>query len=104
MEEIILSSKRKWFWIGIILLIITPPYSVLVFGIALFIVEKKYRKVALTAMVLSLVLFAFYFAIAYFSLLGRATTQSAYSNSNTSLPISATGITPTGTTGTSTRR
>lgn len=52
-EPMILSSKKKWFWIGIVIAII-GSISGLIFGIALYR-EKNYKKEGLKIITLSIV-------------------------------------------------
>jgi len=52
--EMVLTSKRKWFWIGMVIALFLPPVPGLVFGIGLY-TEKPYRKEALIIIVWSLV-------------------------------------------------
>lgn len=54
----VLSSKRKWFWIGILLCFITPPIPGLIYGIAM-LTENRYRKDGLIIVVWSIVWFTF---------------------------------------------
>ena len=53
-EEMVLSSKRKWFWIGIVLCFITPPIPGLIYGIAM-LTEGRYRKEGLIIVAWSIV-------------------------------------------------
>ena len=50
----ILKSKRKWFWVGMVLSIFVPPVVGLIFGISLFL-EKPYRKEASIIIIWSIV-------------------------------------------------
>lgn len=50
----VLSSKRKWFWIGIVLCFITPPLPGLIYGIAM-LTEKRYRREGLIIVAWSII-------------------------------------------------
>lgn len=54
----VLSSKRKWFWTGILLCFIAPPIPGLIYGIAM-LTEKRYRKEGLIIIAWSIIWFAF---------------------------------------------
>jgi len=54
----VLSSKRKWFWIGIALCFITPPIPGLIYGIAM-LTENRYRKEGLIIIAWSIIWFVF---------------------------------------------
>ena len=53
-KEMVLKSKRKWFWIGMIIALFLPPIPGFIFGFAMF-TEKPYRKEALIIIVWSAV-------------------------------------------------
>lgn len=42
-EEISLSSRKKWLWIGIVIALLNPVFSGLIFGLA-FLTEPRFKK------------------------------------------------------------
>ncbi len=53
-KEMVLKSRRKWFWIGIVISLFLPPIPGFIFGFAL-LTEKPYRKEALIIIIWTIV-------------------------------------------------
>lgn len=45
-KEMVLKSKRKWFWVGMAIALFLPPFPGFIFGFSL-LTEKPYRREAL---------------------------------------------------------
>jgi len=45
-REMVLKSKRKWFWVGMVIALFLPPVPGFIFGFSL-LTEKPYRTEAL---------------------------------------------------------
>jgi len=53
-EEVSLSSRKKWLWVGIVIALINPVFSGLIFGLA-FWSEPKFRKEGRMIVVIAIV-------------------------------------------------
>lgn len=53
-QEITLSSKKKWFWLAIIIAVLNPIFSGLVLGIA-FLTEPQLKKEGKIVLVIAII-------------------------------------------------
>jgi formate/nitrite transporter FocA (FNT family) len=53
-EELTLSSKKKWLWLGVIIALVNPIFSGLIIGLA-FWTEPRLKKEAKTILAISIV-------------------------------------------------
>lgn len=64
-EELILKSKKKWFWVSMVISLFLPPVPGFIIGFSL-LTEKPYRKEAIIIIIWTIVWTAFMFWLAHY--------------------------------------
>lgn len=66
-KEMVLKSKRKWFWVGMAIALFLPPIPGFIFGFSL-LTEKPYRREALIIICWTIIWAAFMFWLGHYIL------------------------------------
>ncbi|MDO8521722.1 MAG: hypothetical protein Q7S08_00350 [bacterium] len=72
-KEMVLKSKRKWFWVGMAVALFLPPMPGFIFGFSL-LTEKSYRREALIIICWTIIWAAFMFWLGQYILGARLIT------------------------------